>query len=52
MEEILSDQLGEADLKEIRRIKLWLQTHPKSAELYAYLISDRNACDESKTKVR
>jgi Zn-finger nucleic acid-binding protein len=32
------NQFGEADFKEIQRIKHWLQTHPKSAELYAYLL--------------
>ena len=37
MDEILRSQLGDADLNEIRRIKTWLQAHPRSAELFAYL---------------
>jgi Zn-finger nucleic acid-binding protein len=43
IDEILREQLGDDDLKEIQRIKAWLQRHPKSAELYAYLMPDRGA---------
>jgi Zn-finger nucleic acid-binding protein len=49
MNEILRNQLGEADLNEIRRIKTWLQTHPKSAELYAYLLSDKDNSNKSRS---
>jgi hypothetical protein len=42
MDDILRQQLGDADLKEIKRIKDWIQKHPKSAELYAYLLFGKN----------
>jgi Zn-finger nucleic acid-binding protein len=49
MEHILAEQLGDADLQEIRRIRNWLQSHPKSAELYAYLIENNDAYVKSRT---
>ena len=49
MDEILRKQLGDADLAEIRRIKSWLQTHPRSAELYAYLVSDSDHANKSRS---
>ena len=45
--EILRKQIGDEDLKEIERIKTWLQSHPKSAELYAYLLSGKEAGSSS-----
>jgi Zn-finger nucleic acid-binding protein len=47
MDEILKEHIGDADLKEIQRIKIWLQSHPKSSELYAYLLSGREALSKS-----
>lgn len=41
MDEFWRNELGDKDLTEIRRIKDWLAKHPKSAELYAYLLADR-----------
>lgn len=38
MDEILRREIGDADLEEIRRIRAWLHAHPRSAELYAYLL--------------
>jgi Zn-finger nucleic acid-binding protein len=37
-EQLLEQKLGANDLKEIKRIKIWLDTHAERAELYAYLI--------------
>lgn len=42
MEKIWRDQIGPSDLSEIRRIKNWLAKHPKSAELYAFLLAGRS----------
>lgn len=47
IDDILRKQIGDADLKEIQRIKSWLQSHPKSNELYAYLLSRREASSKS-----
>lgn len=47
VDEILRKQIGDTDLKEIQRIKTWLQSHPKSAELYAYLLSGRETSSKS-----
>ncbi len=47
MDEILRKQIGDEDLKEIQRVKTWLQGHPKSGELYAYLLSGREALSKS-----
>lgn len=41
LDEIIRGQLGAADYEEIRRIKSWIQKHPKSNELYAYLLRSR-----------
>jgi Zn-finger nucleic acid-binding protein len=49
MDEILGSQLGEADFKEVQRIRNWLKEHPKSAELYAYLLADSDAGKKSST---
>jgi len=48
MDEIWRNELSDADLNEIRRIKSWLENHPKSAELYAYLISGRQGGSKSR----
>ena len=47
VDEILRKQIGDEDLKEVQRIKTWLQSHPKSSELYAYLLSGREAFSKS-----
>ncbi|CAN5247929.1 hypothetical protein BH10CYA1_BH10CYA1_09560 [soil metagenome] len=47
MDEILRQRIGDADLKEIQRVKTWLQSHPKSSELYAYLLSGKEASRRS-----
>jgi len=41
MDEIWRQQLGDTDLSEIRRIKTWLDKHPKSAELRAFLLDSK-----------
>jgi Zn-finger nucleic acid-binding protein len=41
MDDIWREQLGETDLSEIRRIKTWLDKHPKSGELRAYLLDNK-----------
>jgi Zn-finger nucleic acid-binding protein len=38
MEKLLIERLGEGDLAEVRRIKAWIEGHPRRAELYAFLI--------------
>jgi Zn-finger nucleic acid-binding protein len=42
MEDTFKEIFGEEDLKEIKRIKNWLDKHPKSPELYAYLMMDKD----------
>jgi Zn-finger nucleic acid-binding protein len=37
-EQILLEKLGQADFEEIRRIKAWLDAHPRRTELYAHLL--------------
>ena len=39
-ERVLAEKLGEADLKELKRIKAWLDHHPHRSELYAMLLND------------
>jgi hypothetical protein len=41
LDEIIRGQLGASDYEEIRRIKSWIHQHPKSNELYAYLLRSR-----------
>jgi len=41
MDAMWREQLGDADLAEIAKIKDWLDGHPKSAQLHAYLLSGR-----------
>lgn len=41
MNAIWLDHLGERDYNEIQRVKKWLRDHPKSGELYAFLLADR-----------
>ena len=38
MDEIWREHLSEADLSEIRRVKQWIDAHPKAAELRAFLL--------------
>ncbi|MDP9175204.1 MAG: zf-TFIIB domain-containing protein [Planctomycetota bacterium] len=40
-EMLLAEKLGSAALAEIKRIKGWLDSHPKKAELYAFLIEPK-----------
>jgi Zn-finger nucleic acid-binding protein len=40
MESIWSHQFGAADFAEIKRIRNWIESHPKKAEIYAYLMYD------------
>ena len=42
-EQLLAEKLGDEALTEIKRIKTWLDSHPKRAELYAYLIGPKDA---------
>ena len=37
----LLEHLGEADLAELKKVKAWLDTHPRRTELYAYLLDHR-----------
>jgi Zn-finger nucleic acid-binding protein len=37
-EEFLLEKLGVADLGEIKRVKAWIDQHPRRSELYAYLM--------------
>ena len=39
-EKLLAEKLGAADLKELKRIKAWLDAHPHRSELYAMLLHD------------
>jgi Zn-finger nucleic acid-binding protein len=41
MEDILRGRLGDADYDEFKRVKKWLDTHPKSDELYGLLYGSR-----------
>src|SRR5581483_993243 len=38
-DDLLRQKLGDADFAEIKRIKAWLDAHPKRAELYAVLLA-------------
>jgi hypothetical protein len=40
-EEVLRKKLGDETWDEIRRVKHWLDGHPKRGELMAYLMRDR-----------
>ena len=37
-EQMLLEKLGQADFEEIKRIKAWLDAHPRRTELYAHLL--------------
>lgn len=41
-ERLLISKLGEADWREIQRVKAWLEAHPRKAELYSVLMEDAN----------
>ena len=38
-EQVLLEKLGQDDLEEIKRIRGWLEKHPKRRELYAFLLN-------------
>src|SRR5688500_17875140 len=37
-DQLLREKLGDADFNEVKRVKAWLDGHPKRAELYAVLL--------------
>ena len=37
---LMLEKLGPADFAEVHRIKQWLDSHPKKAELYAFLLGE------------
>jgi hypothetical protein len=39
-ERLMAQKLGETDWAEIKRIRAWLDAHPKRSELYAALMHD------------
>lgn len=42
-DQLLTEKLGTEALAEIKRIKAWLDTHPKRAELYAFLVGAKDS---------
>jgi Zn-finger nucleic acid-binding protein len=42
-EQLLAEKLGPDALNEIKRIKGWLDGHPKRAELYAFLVGPKDS---------
>jgi hypothetical protein len=38
----MAEKLGPEALAEVKRIKSWLDTHPKKAELYAFLVGPKD----------
>lgn len=42
-EQLLAEKLGPEALAEVKRIKAWLDGHPRKAELYAFLIGPRDS---------
>ena len=41
----MTEKLGPTDYAELKRLKSWLDTHPKRNELYAYLLNQQPPTD-------
>jgi Zn-finger nucleic acid-binding protein len=42
-DQLMAEKLGPDALAEVKRIKSWLDTHPKKAELYAFLVGPKDS---------
>lgn len=42
---LMTEKLGATDYAELKRLKSWLDTHPKRNELYAYLLNQQPTTD-------
>ena len=40
-EQIVLDKIGNADLEKIKAIRAWIESHPRKAELYAFLLDKK-----------